>query len=233
MRRLAMLAIGMAAAALTAAGQFSITTSSLPTAIFGQPYTPVLLQTSGDPGPLVWSIIPAGAGPGGFVAGPGPFGQPTTGTFCYGFATQNGPPLCTGSVQSIPGVYSFSLQANSLSTGLTASREYTVAVVQPLQITTLTLPDAPANQPYSFQIQATGGTGQFAWSVLVGALPPGITLDPAMGLLAGTAPNVTASYTFTIQLLDQVTQATTTQTFTLNVQGGLEITTAALPDATV
>src|ERR1700722_18393483 len=102
----------MTAAALTATGQaaagFPITTASLPTAIFGQPYAPVLLQTANDPGPVVWSIVPAGSGPAGFVAGPAPFGQPVTdGTFCYGFATQSGPPFCGGNVQSIPGVYSF------------------------------------------------------------------------------------------------------------------------------
>ena len=237
MRRLAAVAVVMAAAALTAAGQeaagFTITTTSLPTAIFGQPYTPILLETANDPGPVVWSFVPAGSGPAGFVAGPPPFGQPVAdGTFCYGFATQNGPPFCGGSVQSIPGVYSFALQATSLSTNQTTAREFTFAVVQPLQITTLTLPDAAANLPYAVQIAATGGTAQFAWSVVAGALPPGIVLDPAMGVLSGTAPNVTATYTFTIQLLDQITQSTATRQYTINVVGGIAITTTALPDAT-
>jgi hypothetical protein len=236
-RRLVTLAVVIAAAALNVLGQaagFTITTTSLPTAIFGQPYTPVLLQTANDPGPVVWSIVPAGAGPAGFVVGPPPVGQPgTNGTFCYGFTTQSGAPNCAGSVQSIPGVYSFSLQATSLSTNQTATQQFTVAVVQPLQITTLTVPDAAANQPYAFQILATGGTGQFAWSVVKGALPPGIGLDPAMGVLAGTAPNVTSSYTFTIQLLDQVTQVSVTRQYTINVLGGIGITTSSLPDANV
>jgi hypothetical protein len=170
------------------------------------------------------------------VVGPAPFGQPgTDGTFCIGFVTANGPPNCTTSpVSALPGQpYTFTIQATSFSTGKTATQQYTFAVVQPLQITTLTLPDAAANLPYAVQMQATGGTGQFAWSVLAGALPPGIGLDPAKGVLSGTAPNVTASYTFTIQLLDQVTQATATSQFTINVLGGIAITTTALPDATV
>ncbi|MCU1339249.1 MAG: Ig family protein [Bryobacterales bacterium] len=236
MRRLTTLAIGVAAAALAARGQsagFTITTTSLPTAIFGQPYTPFVLQTANDTGPLSWDFLPSGSGASGFVVGPGQAGQNTTGTFCYGFPTASGPPTCTGTVQTVPGVYTFTLQATSLSTDRAASRQFTLAVVQPLQITTSTLPDAAANQPYAFQIQATGGTGQFAWSITAGALPPGIVLGAGTGTLSGTAPNVTASYPFTVQLLDQVTQATTTAKFTINVIGGLVITTLALPDATV
>lgn len=232
MSRRAILALGVAVSALIAAGQsFTITTTSLPTAIFEQPYAPVLLETANDPGPVTWSITGA---PSGFVAGPAPSNQPQTdGTFCYGYVTQNGPPLCTGIVQSVPGVYSVTVQARSLSTNQTATQVYTFAVVQPLKINTTTLPDAAANQPYAFQIQASGGTGQFAWSISAGALPGGITLDPMAGTLSGTAPNVTATFTFTVLITDQVTQATISRQFTINVIGGIAITTTALPDATV
>src|ERR1700694_1704061 len=105
MRRLATLGIVLAAAALTAAGQqpFAITnTSPLPTAIFGQPYVPVILQTANGTGPVAWSFV-SGSVPSGFVVGPPPSGQPNTnGTFCRGFVTANGPPFCTGNVYSVP-----------------------------------------------------------------------------------------------------------------------------------
>lgn len=237
MKRLTALALGIAAAAAAVLGQssgFTITTPSLPFATVGQPYTPVILQTANGVGPVSWAFVPDGSGPPGFVVGPGPFGQPnTTGTFCYGFPSQNGAPFCTGAVQTTPSVYNLLVQATSLSTGQTATREYTLAVVQPLQIATTSIPAASANRSYSFQIQATGGTGQFAWSILSGDLPPGIGLNAATGTLAGTAPTLNASYTFTVRVLDQATQMTDMRQFTLDVVGGIAILTTTLPNATV
>jgi len=233
MRRLATLALmlGGPALILSAAPSFVITTTSLPPAIFGQPYAPVTLDTTGDPGPIAWSF-PAGApAPSGFVVGPAPV--ITQGIFCYGFPSQSGPPLCTGSVQTFPGVYNFIVQATSLSTGQTATKQLTIAVVQQLQIITATLPDAAANQPYAVQIVTQGGTGQFAWTVPFGTLPAGMVLDPANGTLAGTAPNVTATYNFTIQVQDQVTLQVASRPYALNVQGGIAIITPSLPNAYV
>ncbi|HYV64506.1 MAG TPA: putative Ig domain-containing protein, partial [Bryobacteraceae bacterium] len=237
MRRLIALAIGIAAVALTAAGQsapFTITTTSLPAATFGQPYTPVILQTANSAGPMAWSFVPAGSGPTGFVVGSALTGQlDTTGTFCYGFNTQSGPPLCTGNVQAAPGVYNFTLQVTSLSTNQSTTQQFSLAVVLPLQITTSSLPNAAANLAYSVQLQSSGGTGQFSWSIAGGGLPPGIGLDPELGLLSGTAPNATASYTFTVRLQDLATQVTVFRQFTISVVGGLAITTTSLPNAIV
>ena len=226
MRRLVTLMTVMAAVALTAAGQLTITTTSVPSAILGQPYTPLVLQTSGDPGPMTWSVV-TGSFPPGFVLA-------STGTFCYGVPNAVGPPTCFGTgVQSLQGVYNFTLQAMSQSTAMSVTQQYTMFVSQTLQITTTSLPNAAANQAYSAQLTAAGGTGQFAWSVLSGALPPGILLNTSTGLLSGPAPNTTAAFTFTIQLTDQVTQSTTAQQLTINVVGGLTIITPAqLPNAT-
>lgn len=240
MKRLATLAILTAAAALTAAGQLTITTTSVPSAILGQPYTPVTLQAANDPGPITWTVV-AGALPQNFVVGPGPIGQSLNGTLCFGVMTVGGgPPNCSPTgVQSLQGVYNFTVQATSQSTDKTAMQSYTMYVVQTLQITTTSLPVAIANQQYSYQIQTSGGTGQFTqglftWSVTAGALPPGITLDPVAGLLSGPAPNANALYTFTVQVVDQPTQATATQQLSINVTGGIVITTPSpLPNATV
>jgi hypothetical protein len=238
MRRLFTLALLMAGTAVTFFAQsagFIITTASpLATAIFGQTYTPVTLDTANGLGSVAWSIVPANSGPSGFVVGSQPVGQPNTqGIFCYGIPTQNGTPACTGTVQTVPGNYTFIVVATSLTTNQTARKQFTLSVVQPLQITTLVLPDAAANQPYSFPIQTRGGSGQFTWSVPFGTLPPGIGLDPATGILSGTAPNGTGPYTFTIQVLDQATQATASAQYRLSIQGGIVITTTALPNGTL
>jgi hypothetical protein len=221
----------LAGAALTLSAQFAITTKSLPPAIYGQPYAPVILDTTGGVGPVAWAFLPTGSGPSGFVVGPAQVD--TQGTFCYGFIAQNNTPLCTGTVQAFPGSYTFTLQVTSLSTNQTATKQFTLNIVAPLQIFTSTLPDGAANQPYAFQILTSGGTGQFNWTVPFGTLPPGIVLDPAAGTLAGTAPNVTAQFSFTIQVQDQVTLAVASRPYTLNITGGIAITTTALPNATV
>jgi len=235
MRRLATLALVVAAASWIANGQqLTITNVALNVAVIGEPYQAVLMETAGDPGPIVWSFVPANSQPFGFVIGPGPAGQPaTTGTFCYGSFNADGAPICTGNVSTPPNVYKVTIQAASLSTGKTASAQYTLPVVNPLQFQSTSLPPAVANQPYVAQIQTSGGTGQFLWSLIAGALPPGIGLDVPTGLLSGTAPGVNATYAFTLQVLDQVTGFKASQAFTLDVVGGLVILTTTLPDATV
>jgi Putative Ig domain len=101
-----------------------------------------------------------------------------------------------------------------------------------VSITTTSLPDATAYQAYLSQIQTSGGSGQFFWSVTTGSLPPGILLDASGGLLAGTPSGAAASYAFTVQVLDQTTGLAASRAFTLNVLG-LAITTSSLPNATV
>lgn len=234
MRRLATLGFVVVAAALTAAAQLAITTTSLPFAVRGQQYPAITLTTSGDNGPIIWSVPSPGSLPFGFVVGPAPIGQPVTnGTFCYGTDNTPNPPLCAGSGVVTPaGTYTFVIQAQSLSSQQVVTRTYNLLVIDPLiQITTKSLPNALAGQPYLFQLQSSGGSNQFTWSITNGSLPPGITLDAFKGVLAGTAPGVSGTYPFTVQLLDQVQQTAVTQDLSITVIGGLGIVTTALPDA--
>jgi hypothetical protein len=75
-----------------------------------------------------------------------------------------------------------------------------VAAVAPLAVSSGALPDAVEFQPYSQQLQASGGTAPFNWSISAGALLAGITLS-AQGLLAGT-PTVGGAFNFTVQVTD-------------------------------
>ena len=239
MRRLVTLGIVWAGAALTLSAQLSIKTESpLPIAIIGKPYTPVVLETTNGQGPVTWTLVTPSAGesfPVGFALGDAPVGAPnTTGIFCYGTASQSSA-QCGGNVGlPAPGVYTFTLQARSLSTSQIATKQFSVAVVPPLQITTIPpLPAADAKKPYSVQTTASGGTSQWTWALTSGALPPGITLNTSTGLISGTAPNVIATYLFTLQLTDQVTGDTASKPFSIDVINGLAITTTVLPNATV
>ena len=71
-----------------------------------------------------------------------------------------------------------------------------------------------ASAPYSQQFSAIGGTPPYSWSVISGALPPGLSLSSS-GTISGT-PGTTGSYTFTVQVTDAALN-TATQTFTLSV----------------
>src|SRR5262249_9283964 len=75
---------------------------------------------------------------------------------------------------------------------LSSSTNWTIAVATfraaaaPLQITTQTLTAGQINTPYTAQINATGGTPPYSWSVTPGFLPSGLRLDSSTGVLSGT-----------------------------------------------
>jgi hypothetical protein len=54
-------------------------------------------------------------------------------------------------------------------------------------ITTASLPNASPTTPYSQSLATVGGLGPLAFSIASGALPTGLALDPATGLISGTA----------------------------------------------
>lgn len=105
---------------------------------------------------------------------------------------------------------------------------YTVAAV-PLDITTTSLPNWEKNAPgYSQTLAATGGTPPYTWSITAGALPPGLTLTPATGLISGT-PTTSGIFNFTATVTDSVL-ATDSQLLSITI--GPYITTASpLPNA--
>jgi hypothetical protein len=59
------------------------------------------------------------------------------------------------------------------------------------------LPGATHAVAYNETIAATGGDGSVTYSIASGALPAGVTLDPATGILSG-APTATGAFTFTV-----------------------------------
>lgn len=70
-----------------------------------------------------------------------------------------------------------------------------------LSITTESTPDGTQGTPYESPLEATGGTEPYAWSIVDGALPPGLALDPDTGVLSGT-PTVANTYGFTVRVTD-------------------------------
>jgi len=64
-----------------------------------------------------------------------------------------------------------------------------------------TLPAGTAQAAYSNSITTSGTQGTKQFSVVSGALPPGLTLNVSSGLLAGT-PTAAGTYAFTVKLVD-------------------------------
>jgi large repetitive protein len=70
-----------------------------------------------------------------------------------------------------------------------------------LTVVTTELPDGALGEAYSAQLTASGGTTPYAWSVVAGMLPPGLSLDLATGAVFG-APTSAGTFHFTVQVTD-------------------------------
>lgn len=79
------------------------------------------------------------------------------------------------------------------------------------------LPQATQSVPYSFSLSALGVVGSSTWSLIAGALDPGLSLSSA-GVISGTPVNV-ATYLFTAQIVDSIGNTYTKQ-FSLTVVSG-------------
>jgi hypothetical protein len=95
------------------------------------------------------------------------------------------------------GTYTFTVNVKNVS------KEFTLTVIDPdkLRIVTECLYNAALDGVYSQTLKASGGTGNYTWSVAAGELPPGLTLDSNSGVISGT-PTQTGKYEFTAEVTD-------------------------------
>jgi hypothetical protein len=101
------------------------------------------------------------------------------------------------------GAYAGTLTVTSPNPPSTVTVPVTMTIYNALQITTTSLPDAVSGQPYSVQLQSSGGTGVGnTWSLVSGTLPVGISFSSS-GLLSGTAGSLSGSTTETLKIAVQ------------------------------
>ncbi len=94
---------------------------------------------------------------------------------------------------------------------------------QPLMITSSSpLTSGTVNDPYSYVLQATGGSGTYTWSIASGSLPTGLTLNGMTAMIGGT-PTASGAFGFVAQVSD-TTGHTATANLTLSIEGALLIT---------
>jgi hypothetical protein len=102
-----------------------------------------------------------------------------------------------------------------------------------LTILTVNLPDGVVGTPYSNQVNIFGGVGTHTASITSGALPAGLNLDSATGIISGT-PLSSGSFSFTFQAADSSTPpVVTTQNLSIRIGAPLLVTTPSLADGVV
>ncbi len=96
---------------------------------------------------------------------------------------------------------SFTIRATD-GNGASNTRPYSVTIAAaPIVVNPSTLPDGAVGSAYSQAVAASGGTGGYTYSVSVGALPAGLALNAASGLISGT-PTAAATSSFTVRATD-------------------------------
>ncbi len=168
------------------------TSSPLPPASLGAAYALQLIGIGGKP-PYVWSVA-SGALPAGVVL------DPAKGTL-------SGSPSSAGNSN-------FTAQLTD-SLSATATKAFSLWAGPSLGITTPGLPGGVAGVAYpsTTQLSVAGGTPPYTWSVVAGALPAGLSLDPSTAVLSGT-PALAQPASFTVQVSGG---GTATRSYTVDV----------------
>jgi hypothetical protein len=192
----------------------AITTTSLPGATENSAYVGATLQATGGTPPVTWTI--------------------TAGALPTGMNLNNSTGVIDGT-PTVSGTFNFTVTATDSGTpAQTQSQPLSIVVAPALAITTTTLPDGTVNAPYSATLTSTGGTGTITWSVSVGTLPAGLTLNSSTGVISGT-PTTTGTVNFSIKATDQSNPPQTPETalsITIN-PAPFVITTTTLSNATI
>ncbi|MBI5361383.1 MAG: putative Ig domain-containing protein [Planctomycetes bacterium] len=100
---------------------------------------------------------------------------------------------------TVNGAYTFTLQATDYP-GVVISRQFSITVYS-LNITTSSLVGGNVNMSYAANLIASGGTTPYTWSITVGTLPGGLSLNANNGAITGT-PSTTGASNFTVKVTD-------------------------------
>lgn len=142
----------------------------------------------------------------------------------------------TGVLSGTPtaaGAYNFSVTATGFGS-CTGMRAYTVLVTgtcAPIAVNPATLPGGTLGMQYTQTLMATGGAGNYSFSVSTGALPPGLALAASTGVLSGT-PLQGGTFTFSVRAV-AAGGCSSSRQYVLNIAcSTLNWTPASLPPGT-
>jgi large repetitive protein len=179
----------------------SVDTPSTPPGTVGSAYSLGLAASGG--GTQTWSISAGSLPPGLALSGSTLSGTPTT-----------------------AGTYTFTVRVTDGTRS--ATKSFTLPVRDPLAIPAVKVPqlEVGQSQPFQLKLASTGGSGTNTWTI-AGALPQGITFDPATQTFAG-APAAAGSFTVKVTVTDSEGR-TASADVPLVVAAKLGITTKRLP----
>ncbi len=145
------------------AARFRILNTSLAPAVRGRPYGAQLQAADGAP-PYVWTVSQGSLPPQLFLDS------------------------ATGAIGGIPekeGISSFTVLVSDRNFATAQSYFSLVVNLQLVYITTGALNPAIAGQEYRYQLEATGGTPPYVWTLVSGSLPPDLSLNNSSGAISG------------------------------------------------
>lgn len=182
----------------------AVGTNALAHAVRGESYA-AQLEPIGGRAPYVWSLSAAGG---------------------LGWLTLSGEGVLSGTPEAA-GATTVTVAVSDAS-GQQSSAALSLTVLDPLDVTTTTLPGAIQGRPFGVQLEAVGGDGEYAWSVATGTLPAGLDLTPS-GVLVGT-PVTAGTSAFTVRVADGGDREAT-ESLSLTVAPAPTILTMGLPAA--
>ncbi|QTE28058.1 RCC1 domain-containing protein [Pengzhenrongella sicca] len=208
-------------------------------------------RPNGSPGPAVRysgaftyggaPVITSGAPPAAMTKIAYSFAVKTTGTTPLTFAisagalpaglTLNGSTGLIAGTPTTAGTASFTVRVTNAFGAATAAYTLQVTAGVAPKITTAGPPAGMTKLAYSFAVKASG-TAPMTYSVSVGSLPVGLTLNSSTGIISGT-PTTAGSKSFTVRVANA--WGTTSAAYTMTVTAGAapKMTSAAPPAATV
>ncbi|MFY9980818.1 MAG: choice-of-anchor tandem repeat GloVer-containing protein [Candidatus Sulfotelmatobacter sp.] len=134
----------------------------------------------------------------------------------------------TGAVTGTPttaGTYNFTAQVTD-SRGNTATAGSSIVVSPALTLSGPT-GTAQVGVAYNSVLNASGGVTPYTFSIIVGSLPPGLTLNASTGAITGV-PTTTGTYNFTAQVVDSGGNTATANCTIVVTGAGTEATATAL-----
>jgi len=115
---------------------------------------------------------------------------------------------------------------------VTANKSITISnPVPPLTLAGGPQPIGEVGIPYTTSLVAAGGVTPYAWSIISGSLPAGLSISPTTGIISGT-PTAQGTSTLTVQVQDS-TNATAAAQISITVVSPLSLIGGPQPDGIV
>ena len=183
-------------------------TGTPPPGNVGAAYSTTLVATPGT-SPLVWSFA-SGTLPPGLT-----------------FSTTTG--VISGTPTTL-GTFNFAVKVvDSSSVPFTVTAPETIVISAPVPplVVSGNPPAGIVGSLYTTPLLATGGVLPYTWSIIGGALPPGLAISASTGVISGT-PTTVGTSVFTAQVQDLSGTKASAQ-FTFPIHAALTLTLTSLP----